>query len=143
MNATSIVKQFIDATQNKDLDALSALMDEQISVIQPMSLSGSLAEAKQFSGKEAVLNYLKQQPFTAFAKIKFVDCKLSTTNDGNSVFVEAMGDFLTATNKPYKNIYVLKFELHNEKVIYVAEYVNPITYALAFGLTMPTSMAIK
>ncbi len=131
----SIVEGFINALQHKDTNALSTLLDQQVSVFQPMTFSGSSIPEVQFVGKDTVLGYL-QQVFTHMAQIRFVNHKLSLAHNGNILFFEAIGDFVTATNAPYKNVYVFKFELRDSKIVHITEYANPVTYAIAFGVKL-------
>jgi steroid delta-isomerase-like uncharacterized protein len=136
VNTTLIVERFIDALQCKDFNALSDILHQDVSVVQPMTFSGDDPTAElRFDGKQAVLSYL-QQVLTNMAQTRFVNQKLSVTSNGSTVFFEATGDFVTATNTSYKNVYVLKFELCDGKVIHVTEYANPVTYAQAFEMLL-------
>lgn len=131
----SIVEDFINAFEQKDTKTLSTLLAPQASVVQPMTFSGGSTPEVQFDGRDAVLGYL-HQVFTHMAQIKFTSPKLSVANDGNVLFYEAIGDFVTATNAPYRNVYVLKFELQDSKIVHITEYANPVTYAITFGVKL-------
>jgi ketosteroid isomerase-like protein len=135
MQNQSLVEGFIDALQRKDLVALSTSLDPQASVVLPMTFSGNSAPEMQFEGKDAVLGYLRQV-LTRMAQIRFTDHKLSVVNDGSVLFFEAIGDFITTTNALYKNVYVLKFELQDNKIVHITEYANPVTYAMTFGVKL-------
>jgi ketosteroid isomerase-like protein len=37
-------------------------------------------------------------------------------------------------DRPYNNVYVFKFVVHNGKITHVYEYANPVTYAKLTGL---------
>jgi ketosteroid isomerase-like protein len=129
------VEGFIEALQQKDPIILSTLLDPQASVVLPMTFSGNPTPETQFEGKDAVLGYL-QQILTHMEQIRFTDPKLSVVSDENVLFFEAIGDFITTTNAPYKNVYVLKFELQDNKIVHVTEYANPVTYAMTFGVKL-------
>ncbi|MBW4471091.1 MAG: nuclear transport factor 2 family protein [Stenomitos rutilans HA7619-LM2] len=131
----SIVERFLDAVQQKDLDGLSALLDAQVSLVQPLTFNGSAIPEVQFDGEDAVLSYL-QQVFTHMAQVRFTNPTISVANDNNTVFFEAIGDFVTATSAPYKNVYLFKFELRDSKIFHIAEYANPVTYAITFGVKL-------
>lgn len=138
MNSQKIVENFIDALQHQDGDRLSSILDSSVSIVLPMTFSGSPTPELQFDGKQAALGYI-QQVFTQMAKIEFNDRQFSITDDEKTVFLEAIGDFVTSTDLPYKNVYVLKFELQESKIFRITEYANPVPYAVTFGLELGKS----
>jgi ketosteroid isomerase-like protein len=51
------------------------------------------------------------------------------------VFVEGRGDLiLKQTGQPYRNVYVFRFRISDEKITEIREYSDPVIYAQAFGL---------
>ena len=55
----------------------------------------------------------------------------------NVVFAEAMGDMEMASGKPYRNMYVFRFDLEGNKIKKLIEYRNPVTAAIAFDRPLP------
>lgn len=135
--ARHIVERFLEAFEREDLDAISPLLSEQVVVVQPLTRSGNAAPESfvRYDGKEAVIGFI-QEVFTRNVQIRFVDSRLSVADGGRSVFVETTGDFVTTFNAPYRNVYVLKFEIRNGKFVRLVEYNNPVTFALTFGLPL-------
>lgn len=132
---TQTVERFIAALQDKDLATISALLDDRMSVVNPLPASGDSVDAIRFEGKEASLGYF-QGVTTRMGQIRFDDVEISVADGGRVVFVEANGDMTTAAGVPYRNIYVLKFELSGERIVRLVEYANPITFATTFGFPL-------
>jgi len=56
---TETVERFIAALEAKDVEAMSALLDDRMSIVHPLSFSGDAADSSRFDGKEASLGYLR------------------------------------------------------------------------------------
>ncbi|MFC4013860.1 nuclear transport factor 2 family protein [Nonomuraea purpurea] len=125
---------FMEALERKNLTALSALLDPDVTMTLPLSFSGRKEDAARFTGKAEVLGYAKNA-FAMFGKINFVNKKVTVSKDGKSSFVQADGDFTTADGKPYRNVYVYHFEWRDGRVIRSAEYGNPVTFCATFPAT--------
>jgi ketosteroid isomerase-like protein len=41
-----------------------------------------------------------------------------------------------SNGRPYKNRYIFRFDVENGKIKRIREYCNPVTGALAFGLSL-------
>lgn len=72
--------------------------------------------------------------FQRITTISFIDRKFTQFADGSRVFVEAWGDMALGA-KPYRNRYVLRFDLRQDRIIRMREYLNPVTGAIAAGVT--------
>jgi ketosteroid isomerase-like protein len=97
-------------------------------------MAGGTEPERVFDGKDAVLGYL-QTILDNFKQAFMVERKTFITDDGATVFVEGRGDLILAkTGQPYRNIYVFKFSIFDEKITETREYANPVIYANALGL---------
>ena len=56
-------------------------------------------------------------------------------SDGERVFVTTQGDYVQEEGqRPYRNVYVFRFEIRDGCISRVDEYANPVTYAQLAGL---------
>lgn len=132
---TQPVERFIAALQDKDIETISDLLDDHMTVVNPLSASGDAADAVRFEGKEASLGYFRGVT-TQMGRIRFTDIEMSVVDGGRVVFFEANGDLTTDSGVPYRNVYVLKFELSGERIVRLVEYANPVTFATTFGFPL-------
>ncbi|MFC7101106.1 nuclear transport factor 2 family protein [Nonomuraea rubra] len=119
------------AFERKDLKAISARIDEKATFTIPLSFSGGPEPADHFVGKKQILGYVTNV-LTNFQKIRFTDMRISVTEHGNTSFVQANGDFTTADNRSYRNVYVYRFDWKNGRMVHTDEYANPVTLCNTF-----------
>lgn len=133
-NNTGLIASLMSAFEQRDLDRITPYLCEDVSLVQPLTLSGSPTPEGSFEGRRAVTGYF-QQVFRAMGRIHFANVRLSGADDGKSVYYEATGDFTTAAGAPYRNVYIFRFDLRGGKVAHISEYANPITFSQTFGAT--------
>ena len=121
------------ALEEKDLQAISALTDQRASLTNTLPLSGIREEAVTFEGKEQILGYI-QQVFTMMGDIAFSDVQVTVSADGRTSFVQANGDFTTADGRPYRNVYMFRYDWRDGRMVKALEYANPVTFCKTFGL---------
>jgi ketosteroid isomerase-like protein len=122
------LQKVMAALEAKDLATVESFMAENAVLVHPMTFSGSTdnAEMRRFEGKKAVSGFV-QSLFKDFKQLKFTDVSMFSTNKGNTVFVEMKSEFVVAANDAsYKNVYVVKYDFANGKVVRIAEYFNPV-----------------
>jgi ketosteroid isomerase-like protein len=132
---TQSVETYFTALRDHDLDAVAALLHEDVREFIPLAPSGDPAPWFDYRGKEDVLAYVSTI-YTNFAQVEIVDREVSTTADGRIVFVEARGDLTVAsTGAPYRNVYVFRFQFEADgRIIEIREYANPVPIAHVFGV---------
>lgn len=124
-------RAFLDALERKDLDAVSAIFDETATHTLPLSFSGTQEPAAHFEGKEEVVGYVNNV-FTNFRTIRFTDVRISVTDGGRTSFVQANGDFTSADGRPYRNVYVFRYDWRNGQIVRGEDYANPAAFCLSF-----------
>jgi len=62
-----------------------------------------------------------------------LDAEVTITGDGRVVFVEGFGDVIMTNGRRYRNRYVMRVTVEDDKVVTTREYYNPIISARAFG----------
>lgn len=123
---------FLDALQAKDFPAVAAALTEDTALTVALSFSGAPEPAGRFTGKEQVLGYLTQV-FTTMGTIRFTDVRVSVADAGRTTFVQANGDFTTADGRPYRNVYVFRYDWRDGLIARTEEYGNPVTFSRTFG----------
>jgi len=127
-----IVKKFISALEAKDLETIIPMLAENVTVNLAMTFTGDLSPGATFSGKQAVVGYL-QQIIQGMAQSNFEDQRFIPAADEKTVFFEATGNFQTKMGTPYRNTYIVRYDIENGMLVHGTEYFNPVTAALAFG----------
>ncbi|MBF6214858.1 nuclear transport factor 2 family protein [Nocardia puris] len=129
--AEELTRRILDAFERKDLNAIAALLDENASITIPLSFSGAQEPAGHFAGKDEVLGYVGQVT-TNFRTLRFIDLRISVAGDGETTFAQANGDFVTADGRPYRNVYIYRFDWKDGRMLHADEYANPITLCQTF-----------
>ncbi len=125
-------RQFIQAVEQEDMAAVSALVDPEATLVLKMTLTGEQEPDMIFEGREQILGYV-QSNFDAMETIRFINQRITVSRDGRTSFVEADGDFVSADGRPYRNVYVFRFDWCDGRIIGSAEYANPITFLQLIG----------
>ena len=114
--------------------ATSKLPWDDVVYTLPLSASGTPDPWFVYIGKQATSEY-QRGVIQRFSQLHMMDQQYTVSSDGSTVFVETRGDYIAAEgDRPYNNVYVFKFVVHNGKITHVYEYANPVTYAKLAGL---------
>ena len=133
-----IVEAFFYTKEKHDLEGLKALFADNIVYTFPLPASGAQENWFVYDGKDATVEY-QRKTLDAFSQLKMRDIQVTIGANGDTVFVESRGDYVSKEGKPYNNVYVFKFVLENGKIVKVFEYANPVAYALLAGLPIAGS----
>ncbi len=107
----AVARQFFDSLESGDVDAIGALLADDVVQVLPLSFTGDPEPGYTFTGKQEVLGYLGSIP-QRFSRRVITDQRYTVSADGDVVFFEGNGDLAHAgTGAPYRNVYVFKFEL--------------------------------
>ena len=129
----AVVETFFRTKEKHDLEGLTALFADNVVYTFPLPASGAQENWFVYDGKNATVEY-QRKTLDAFSQLKMRDMQIAVSQDGNTVFVESRGDYVSKEGKPYNNVYIFKFVLENGKIVKAFEYANPVTYALLVGL---------
>lgn len=143
-SSSDIVTAYLDAMSRQDRAAVAAVIADDAVFEYPFDKSGRTEAGawRVFVGREAVLTGYVDNAFRRMAKIGFVDREITRSSDGRRVFVETLGD-MDLGGKPYRNRYVLRFDLKGGRITRMKEYMNPVTGAIAAGITTGAEVARK
>ncbi len=129
----AVVETFFSTKEKHDLEGLTALFADRIVYTFPLPASGAQENWFVYDGKDATVEY-QRKTLDAFSQLKMHDMQTTIGEDGNTIFVESKGDYVSKEGKRYNNVYIFKFVLESGKIVKVFEYANPVTYALLAGL---------
>lgn len=130
---TDLVDQtnrFLDALEVRDRAGMAELLDDQVVWSTPMSL-GNSEEGRTARGREAFGSRLGSIS-GLMRSAKFIDRRVTRSEDGATTFVQTRGDFVTADGRPYQNVYVFRLDWRDAKIVSWEEYANPLTIIRTF-----------
>src|SRR6266487_4177254 len=82
-----VVAQLMRALQEKDYATVVRVLDPNVTLVQPLTFSGSATPDFRADGKDAVLAYV-QNVFTSMAHIQFVNQRFTQARDAAIIFFE-------------------------------------------------------
>jgi ketosteroid isomerase-like protein len=134
--AQAVVNAWLDAQARKDRPALAAMIAEDAVFEYPFDRSGKTEAGswRVFRGRDAVLKNYIDVAFARLDPIGWTEREMTVSADGKRVFVEALGD-MAINGVPYRNRYVLRFNIKGDRIVHMKEYLNPVTSAIATGTT--------
>jgi ketosteroid isomerase-like protein len=131
-SAARHTERFLRAFERRDLATVAALLHPRVILTHPITFSGAQQPQTRFTGKPQVLGYLRTV-FQTMRRIEFTDERISVAARGRTSFVQANGNFITADARPYRNVYLFRFDWHNGRIAGGEEYYNPVTFSQTFG----------
>jgi len=133
VDGREVVIRLFDALEQRNAEALSALLAEDVVQITAFSPEGGLEPFERYDGRTAVIEHFTYV-FGMFDIIELERTALFVSDDGSTVFVEALGkNRLAGSGAFYHNRYVFKFVLQGNCVAEMIEYFNSVTFAQFAG----------
>ena len=123
--------RFLDVLETADHTAIAAMLDDQVVWSSPMSSSGNAEDEDPARGREAFGSRLGSIS-GLMRSARFTDRRITVSADEATTFVQTRGDFLTTDGRPYRNVYVFRFDWLDDKIVSWEEYANPITILRTF-----------
>lgn len=133
MTAAELADQtnrFLNLLEAGDRAGIAKMLDDQVVWSAPMS-SGRAGDGEPARGREALGSRLGSIS-RLMSSAKFIDRRITTSAEGTTTFVQANGDFVTDDGRPYRNVYVFRFDWRDGKIVSWEEYANPITIIQTF-----------
>ena len=137
IEALALGKQVIDGLEQRNADAVIAVLHEDIVLHVPFPLvEGENRTGTRRQAGKAVHQYLREAN-SLTETIRFNNVVWRTTDDGLAMF-QADGAVKLRDGRPYLNHYLFLFEARDGKISQWWEYYNPVIAALAFGAPLET-----
>lgn len=120
-------KTYLKSWVEGDFLRLRSLLSSDATIVLPNS-SDTPTPSFVFTGVEEAIGYL-QFAFNLFEHLTFQDEEWVVSQDARYVYMHAVGDMVAKPNgKDYDNVYVLRLEIQDGKIVRVLEYTNPIIW---------------
>lgn len=122
-------RRFLAAMAERDFATLADLFDPDVTVVNRITLDGSQEPRLAHKGRDLAVAYFRQID-EMMPERELRDLRLTAA--GDTVFVQFDGDFRTADGRPYRNVYVFRFDWRDGLLAALEEYGNPITFINTF-----------
>jgi ketosteroid isomerase-like protein len=123
--------RFLDLLEAGDREGIGAMLDPDVVWSTPMTTSGDPGDAERIEGTAAF--FARARAIAGLNRsVRFADRRVTTSADGATTFVQTQGDFRTSDGRPYRNVYVFRFDWRDGRIVSWDEYANPITILRAF-----------
>jgi len=141
--ALEIAKEFIRSVEAKDIAAVALTLRDDVEqlfmhangVTKSNGVDDIVARRSRglcvadVSGREEVLAYTRAI-FDRFVPLIWRDHQWIVSPDGRDVYFFATGDMVVAaTGRPYRNTYLIRFDVTDGKIVRMAEYGNVLMFA--------------
>ena len=123
--------RFLDGLETGNRPAVAELLDAEVVWSTPMSASGDADDDEPARGREAVGSRLGEIG-AMMRSARFGDRRITVSADGGTTFVQTRGEFRTADDRPYRNVYVFRLDWRDDKIVSWEEYANPVTILRTF-----------
>lgn len=131
--ALAAAKTYSEAWAAGEFDRLRDLLREDVVIALPNS-GETPTPSFVFTGVDEAIGYL-QFSYGTFEHLTFRDQEWVVSDDARYVYLHAVGDMVVkSTGQDYDNVYVLRFQVQDGRIVRVLEYTNPIIWnALGLG----------
>ncbi len=139
--AELIVQRFFRSGIAKDRAATMALYREDSVIEIPFNESGRTEEGayRRYAGLSEIAGFTEAS-HAAEGDIRVSNVEVHRVEGGRTIFVESRGNIVMSSGREYRNRYVFRFDIDDERIVLLREYYNPITSGIAFGRTIgPTA----
>lgn len=132
--------RFLDVLETANWRATAEMLDEDVAWSTPMSFSGEPEDAEPARGRQAFESRLGAIG-GLMRSARFADRRITVSADGATTFVQTRGDFVATDGRPYRNVYVFRFDWQDDKIVSWEEYANPLTILRTFPDQYPDLIA--
>jgi ketosteroid isomerase-like protein len=123
--------RFLDLLEASDRVSVRRMLHPDVVWSALMTASGDARDAARAEGLTAFQDRVNSIA-ALHRSARFADRRVTTSADGLTTFVQTQGDFRTADGRPYRNVYVFRFDWRDGQIVSWEEYANPITILRTF-----------
>jgi ketosteroid isomerase-like protein len=130
-----LTRAYFAAIGAKDSGGMRSLLSDGIVVELPFIESGRVEEGwfRVYRGVDEVMGFWAAAWSLEGESPGVLDAGVTITGDERVVFVEGYGDVIMTNGRRYRNRYVMRMTVEDDRVATLREYYNPIISARAFG----------
>ncbi|MDQ0774972.1 ketosteroid isomerase-like protein [Streptomyces aurantiacus] len=130
------VTTYFEAFEAGDLAKMTDVLAADVVHTLAMSFDGGVEPGLVLADRDEVLGFFSGI-LRQVSRRDLSDRRTTAGADGNTVFVEAVGDAEIADSGiSYKNVYVFKFECADGQVKRITEYANPVAAHKALNIPL-------
>ena len=138
-NSLSLVQGFVQAIEGRDRKTIERSLSDDARQVFPMAGGGWTGLAAVFEGRSEVLDYTFGL-FDNFSSLVWTHKDWTASADGSCVFMQAKSEAVVShSRKPYRNVYVTRFDVSNAKITQITEYAISALYE-ATGIDLSPAM---
>jgi ketosteroid isomerase-like protein len=128
-----LLERYFDAMRAKDRAAVEALLAPDAVFRYAYDRGGSTEPGveRRFVGRDAVMRDFVDRAFRLMTKLDWFEPAYTISADHKTVFVEVRGDMVLGASTPYRNQYVIRFDLRDGLIAGMSEYMNTVTASQA------------
>ncbi len=131
LDVAAATNRFLDLLEAGDRAGVGRMLHPDVVWSALMTASGDAGDADRAEGIAAF-----QSRINSIAALnrsaRFTDRRVTTSAAGLTTFVQTQGDFRTTDGRPYRNVYVFRFDWRDGRIVSWEEYANPITILRTF-----------
>lgn len=132
-DAVAVVQRYLEGLCRLDTEAMFAEISEEEFVLElPLAPEGM---PKRVETKQGLIDFFGPVAAGLWKEIEFPTLEVRAEADPERVIAQYTSRGTFANGKPYANTYVNLCRVRNGKIVYSAEYFDPI--ALVAGFTPP------
>jgi ketosteroid isomerase-like protein len=124
-----LVEKYFDAMRAKDRAAVEALVAPDAVFRYAFDRGGSTEPGaeRRFVGRDAVMRDFVDRAFRLMSTLDWFAPVYTLSADRGTVFVEVRGNMVLGASTPYRNQYVIRFDLRDGLIAAMSEYMNTVT----------------
>lgn len=131
VDVTAATNRFLDLLEAGDRAGVGRMLHPDVVWRALMTASGDAGDAERVEGIAAFQGRVNGIA-ALHRSARFADRRVTASADGMTTFVQTQGDFRTTDDRPYRNVYVFRFDWRDGRIVSWEEYANPITILRTF-----------
>jgi ketosteroid isomerase-like protein len=131
LDVAAATNRFLDLLEAGDRAGVGGMLHPDVVWSALMTASGEAGDAERVEGLAAFQGRVNSIG-ALHRSARFADRRITTSADGLTTFVQTQGDFRTTDGRPYRNVYVFRFDWLDGRIVSWEEYANPITILRTF-----------
>jgi ketosteroid isomerase-like protein len=131
LDVTEATNRFLDKLEAGDRAGVGKMLHPEVAWSALMTATGEAGDAERVEGIAAFQGRVNSIA-GLHRSARFADRRVTPSADGLTTFVQTQGDFRTTDGRPYRNVYVFRFDWRDGRIVNWEEYANPITILRTF-----------
>lgn len=131
LDVAAATDRFLDLLEAGDRSGVGRMLHPDVVWSALITASGEAGDVERAEGLAAFQDRVKSTG-ALHRSARFADRQVTTSADGLTTFVQTQGDFRTTDGRPYRNVYVFRFDWRDGRIVNWEECANPISILRTF-----------